>query len=103
MVERDKNHPSVIIWSLGNEAGMGSNFDATSQWIRQRDPTRPVHYEQAELGPQTDIVCPMYPRPNEIVEYASQPRKNRSSSANTPTPWATASAISGSTGSRSTA
>jgi beta-galactosidase len=70
MVERDKNHPSIIIWSLGNEAGDGVNFDATSSWVRERDASRPVHYERAELGPNTDIYCPMYERIPEIVEYA---------------------------------
>lgn len=60
MVERDKNHPSVIIWSLGNEAGDGPNFSATYAWIHGRDTTRPVHYERAGEGPNTDIVCPMY-------------------------------------------
>ncbi len=70
MVERDKNHPSIIIWSLGNEAGDGVNFTATSSWIRERDASRPVHYERAELGPNTDIYCPMYSRIPEIVEYA---------------------------------
>ncbi|MCA9263961.1 MAG: DUF4981 domain-containing protein, partial [Planctomycetales bacterium] len=70
MVERDKNHPSIIIWSLGNEAGDGSNFAATSGWIRQRDPSRPVHYEQAGTGPNTDIVCWMYPSIETIVRYA---------------------------------
>jgi beta-galactosidase len=74
MVERDKNHPSVIIWSLGNEAGDGPNFEATSKWIHQRDPSRPVHYERAELRPHTDIVCPMYPHPRELAKYASQPQ-----------------------------
>ena len=44
MVERDKNHPSVVIWSLGNEAGDGPNFAAAYQWLKPRDPTRPVHY-----------------------------------------------------------
>ncbi len=63
MVERDKNHPSVIIWSLGNEAGDGPNFEATSKWIHERDSSRPVHYEQAGTKPHTDIVCPMYPPP----------------------------------------
>lgn len=72
MVERDKNHPSVIIWSLGNEAGFGSNFVATSRWIKQRDPSRPVHYEQAGEDPATDIVCPMYPPPSRLAEYASK-------------------------------
>jgi beta-galactosidase len=70
MVERDKNHPSIIIWSLGNEAGDGVNFTANADWIRERDPSRPVHYERAELGPNTDIYCPMYERIPQIVEYA---------------------------------
>lgn len=74
MVERDKNHPSVIIWSLGNEAGDGPNFVATSKWIKQRDPSRPVHYEQAGRRAHTDIVCPMYPRPRELAEYSSKPQ-----------------------------
>ncbi|MCS7337519.1 MAG: DUF4981 domain-containing protein [Verrucomicrobiae bacterium] len=74
MVERDKNHPSVIIWSLGNEAGDGPNFEATSAWVKRRDPTRPVHYEQAGLKPHTDIVCPMYPAPHELARYAAQPQ-----------------------------
>ncbi len=72
MVERDKNHPSVIIWSLGNEAGFGPNFEATSQWIRKRDPSRPVHYERAGLEAATDIVCPMYPPPQALAEYAAK-------------------------------
>ena len=70
MVERDKNHPSVIIWSLGNEAGMGSNFEKTYHWIKQRDHSRPVQYEQAEQQASTDIVCPMYPSIEEIEKYA---------------------------------
>ncbi len=74
MVERDKNHPSVIIWSLGNEGGFGENFKATSRWVRQRDPGRPVHYERAGLDPATDIVCPMYSPPHELAEYASKPQ-----------------------------
>jgi len=72
MVERDKNHPSVIIWSLGNEAGFGPNFEATSDWIHQRDSSRPVHYEQAGRNKYTDIVCPMYPRPETLAKYASE-------------------------------
>ena len=71
MVERDKNHPSVIIWSLGNEAGFGPNFEATSDWIHHRDPSRPVHYEQAGHNPYTDIVCPMYPSPATLARYAA--------------------------------
>ncbi|MBN2292293.1 MAG: beta-galactosidase, partial [Pirellulales bacterium] len=74
MVERDKNHPSVIIWSLGNEAGDGVNFTATSNWIRRRDPSRPVHYERALKGPNTDIICPMYARPGKLLEFAKKPQ-----------------------------
>ncbi len=60
MVYRDINHPSVIIWSLGNEAGDGPNFGATYKWVKEFDPSRPAHYERTELGPNTDIFCPMY-------------------------------------------
>lgn len=71
MVERDKNHPSIIIWSLGNEAGNGVNFEATYDWIKQRDPSRPVQYEQAGWwGRNTDIRCPMYAHISEIVNFA---------------------------------
>jgi beta-galactosidase len=69
MVERDKNHPSVIIWSLGNEGGDGVNFEATSAWIHGRDPTRPVHYERAGERSHTDIICPMYPPPETVKAY----------------------------------
>jgi beta-galactosidase len=72
MVERDKNHPSVIIWSLGNEAGDGTAFEACSDWIQHRDPTRPVHYERAVKRPHTDIVCPMYARIGTMVKYAEE-------------------------------
>lgn len=70
MLERDKNHPSVIMWSLGNEAGDGVNFDATYDWIKSRDLTRPVHYERAGGGRNTDVVCPMYPPISEMVKYS---------------------------------
>jgi beta-galactosidase len=72
MVERDKNHPSIIIWSLGNEAGNGSNFYATYDWIKKRDHTRPVQYERAELDKNTDIFCPMYMRAWEMENYAKK-------------------------------
>jgi len=74
MVERDKNHPSIIIWSLGNEAGDGPNFEATSKWIHERDSSRLVHYEQAGWKPYTDIICPMYPHPRELAKYAAEKR-----------------------------
>ncbi len=72
MVERDKNHPSIIIWSLGNEGGDGVVFEATSAWIQERDPSRPVHYERAELREHTDIYAPMYARIDHLVEYAEE-------------------------------
>jgi beta-galactosidase len=72
MVERDKNHPSVIIWSMGNEAGDGINFTACYEWIHQRDPNRPIHYERALLGPNTDIYCPMYASIEYLEKYAGQ-------------------------------
>lgn len=71
VVERDKNHPSVIIWSLGNEAGNGVNFMACYDWIKERDPSRPVQYEQAYYKDRnTDIRCPMYATIPTIVAYA---------------------------------
>ncbi len=72
MVERDKNHPSVIIWSLGNEAGDGVCFNTTYDWIKQRDLSRPVQYERAESGRNTDIYCPMYAPIHETVKYVEQ-------------------------------
>lgn len=70
MFERDKNQPSVIIWSLGNEAGNGANFYATYDYLREVDETRPVQYERAELEYNTDIFCPMYMPIEDMVRYA---------------------------------
>ena len=55
-----KNHPSIIVWSLGNEAGYGKNFEDAYDWVKQYDPSRPVQYEQAGQNGKTDIFCPMY-------------------------------------------
>ena len=74
MVERDKNEPSIIIWSLGNEAGFGDNFRHMASRARQLDDTRPVQYEPAGLDPVTDIYCPMYARIEHLIEYASEER-----------------------------
>ncbi len=83
MVERDKNHPSVILWSLGNESGYGPNHDAAADWLRERDPTRPLHYEGAinrdwSGGRRaTDVVCPMYADVASIeafAEFSDDPR-----------------------------
>lgn len=72
LVERDKNHPSVITWSLGNEAGNGENFKSAYRWIKERDKTRPVQFEQADENWNTDIVCPMYPSIRYMKEYAAR-------------------------------
>lgn len=75
MVERDKNHASVIMWSLGNEAGDGENFVAMYDWVKQRDPTRPVVYEMADLCGHTDLFFPMYARGYTLANYAAEPRE----------------------------
>jgi len=72
MLERDKNNPSVIIWSLGNEAGDGENFVKTSAWIKSRDNTRLVQYEQAGTKAHTDIYCPMYATIDRMIQYAEK-------------------------------
>lgn len=74
LVERDKNHPSVIIWSMGNECGNGPVFYDIYKWLKQRDTSRPVQFEQAGENSNTDIICPMYPEMKTMKEYAS--RKN---------------------------
>ncbi len=78
MVERDKNHPSIVIWSLGNEAGDGRNFVATYNWIKQRDATRPVQYERESEGfnpasgqRHSDLKVPMYASIRSLVRYAT--------------------------------
>ena len=76
MVVRDRNHPSVILWSLGNESGHGTNHEAAAAWVRRADPSRPLHYEGAirfDWGSDqrvTDITCPMYPPIEAIVAHA---------------------------------
>lgn len=70
LVETFKNHPSIIVWSLGNEAGDGICFQTTSKWIHERDPSRPVHYERAGRAAHTDIVCPMYMGIEGLLKYA---------------------------------
>ncbi|MBB2144879.1 DUF4981 domain-containing protein [Pedobacter sp. LMG 31464] len=69
MYERDKNHTSVITWSLGNEAGNGVNFYEAYEWLKQRD-FRPVQYERAESDFNTDMIVPQYPDPNWLVKYS---------------------------------
>ena len=75
MVATYRNHPSVIYWSMGNEAGDGENFEAERQAMLALDATRPIHYERADEGAHTDIWAKMYARPWEIEDWARNPRK----------------------------
>ncbi|PPF38025.1 glycoside hydrolase family 2 TIM barrel-domain containing protein [Rathayibacter sp. AY1A3] len=83
MVIRDKNHPSVIAWSLGNETGYGANHDAAAGWVRGYDPTRPLHYEGAISADwhggraATDIVCPMYPPVSALEAFSAHAEADR--------------------------
>ena len=76
MYYRDRNHPSIIIWSLGNEAGHGKIFEHTYNWLKENDTTRLVQYEPAGTEGYTDIFCPMYPRLEKLKDYAeNNPKK----------------------------
>jgi beta-galactosidase len=81
MAERDKNHPSVIIWSMGNESGYGANFAAMSGWLHAFDPTRPVHYEGAQGTPTdpptVDVISRFYPRVMEKYLKNDSPENTR--------------------------
>ena len=87
MVERDKNHASIIFWSLGNESGHGANHDAAAAWVRHFDSSRLIHYEGAISTFQskaswnaghasTDIICPMYPEFQELKDWAKNPNRD---------------------------
>ncbi len=71
------NHPSVIVWSLGNETCDGPNFTAARDWIRSVDPSRPIHWERAQGGENTDLMCPMYASPEWCERYASKPESTK--------------------------
>ena len=83
MVQRDIHHPSVILWSLGNESGAGLNHRAAAAYTRHFDPSRPLHYEGAIRGnwtknhDLTDVVCPMYPDISAIISYAKSKKADR--------------------------
>ncbi len=71
MMERDFNHPSIIFWSLGNEAGFGKNFQDAYHAAKKKDPSRAVQYEQAKHAEETDIFCPMYCNYERMEKYAT--------------------------------
>ena len=77
MYKRDRNHPCVIVWSLGNECGNGYCMEESYRFLKGKDNTRPVVYERAELAWNTDIVCLMYPSVNFLSEYAHNPKNKR--------------------------
>jgi beta-galactosidase len=83
MVQRDIHHPSVVMWSLGNESGAGTNHEAAAAYARSFDPSRPLHYEGGIRGnwmgshSLTDVIAPMYPTINAIKEYAKSPKADR--------------------------
>ena len=83
MIQRDIHHPSVILWSLGNESGHGHNHEAAAAFARSFDPSRPLHYEGAirkgwlKGKSLTDVVCPMYPSINAIISYAKSKELDR--------------------------
>ena len=76
MVETYRNHPSIIYWSMGNECGDGENFTALKKAMKAIDPTRPIHYERALDGDNTDIYAVMYAPPKKVEKYvANNPKK----------------------------
>jgi beta-galactosidase len=83
MVQRDIHHPSVVMWSLGNESGAGTNHEAAAAYAGSFDPSRPLHYEGGIRGnwmgshSLTDVIVPMYPTVNAIKEYAKSPKADR--------------------------
>jgi len=83
MVQRDIHHPSVVMWSLGNESGAGTNHEAAAAFARSFDPSRSLHYEGGIRGnwmgshSLTDVIAPMYPTINAIKEYANSPKADR--------------------------
>lgn len=81
MVERDKNHPSIIFWSLGNETGCGPNHAAMAAWIKDYDPERPVHYEGAVGEPldpyYVDVMSRMYPKIPQLIQLGTRANEDR--------------------------
>lgn len=77
MVEAYKNHPSIVMWSLGNESGFGCNHEAMTDWTRERDNTRLIHYERDQENKIVDVVSRMYASPEQLVELANKYNNQR--------------------------
>ena len=75
MVELLKNHPSILMWSLGNEAGDGVNFQRMAEWVKQRDPSRPLHYEGNYARSYTSLYSPMYYRIGGLADWCRREEK----------------------------
>jgi beta-galactosidase len=82
MVERDKNHPSVLCWSLGNEAGTGENLARMARWARQRDPSRPLHYEGDRESSYVDVYSRMYASHEEVAAIGRRAEEPTADPAN---------------------
>ncbi len=77
-VNSRRNHPSIIIWSMGNECGYGDNFEQVYDWLKKEDPSRPIQFEQAyDTRRATDIYCPMYPSYENMDKYLSDSTKTK--------------------------
>lgn len=76
-VQRNFNHPSIIFWSLGNEAGYGANFEAAYDWVKAEDGSRPVQYERAGYEGKSDIYCPMYLNYDNAIKYSEDASKTK--------------------------
>ncbi len=77
-VQRNFNHPCIILWSMGNECGNGANFEACYEWIKKEDPSRFIHFEQAyDTGSTTDVYCPMYPPYSRCIKYCEDEAKTK--------------------------
>lgn len=76
-VQRNYNHPSIIFWSLGNEAGYGPNFEAAYDWVKKEDPNRAVQYERGGYNSKSDIYCPMYVNYKNCIKYCEDDSKTK--------------------------